>query len=66
MIRLSTRAQRRRLQLEKQLREEQDAVANDPQMEAWLDVVRQDATRPSARLSVDSVTCRALARAGVG
>ena len=61
--RMKAQLQKKRLQLEKQLREEQDAVANDPQIEAWLSVVRSDQTRPSARIGVNSVTARALAKA---
>ena len=61
--RMKARLQKKRLQLEKQLREEQDAVSADPRVEAWLYVVRQDRTRASARVEVDSVACRALAKA---
>ena len=60
---MKAQLQKKRLQMEKQLREEQEAVALDPQVESWLYVVRQDQTRPSARISVDSVTARALAKA---
>ena len=56
--------QRKRM-LEKQLREEQEECAKDSQMETWLIMVRQDSTTSSARISVNSITCRALAKASV-
>ena len=57
--------QRKRMLLEKQLREEQEECAKDSQLETWLIMVRQDSTTSSARISVNSITCRALAKASV-
>ena len=54
--------QRKRQLLERQLREEQEAVAEDDQIATWLDSVRSDSTAASARIDVTSITCRALAK----
>ena len=55
--------QKKRMALERQLREEQEEVAKDSLLETWLINVRQDSTSNSARIDVNSITCRALAKA---
>merc|ERR1719313_655279 len=55
--------QRKRMIMERQLKEEQDAVAKDKQIELWLVNLRQDNTESSARIDVNSIAARALAKA---
>lgn len=55
---------KKRMQLEKQLKDEEAAVHADGQISTWLEVIRTNATPShSARIRCDSVTVRALAKA---
>ncbi|KAJ8607020.1 hypothetical protein CTAYLR_006257 [Chrysophaeum taylorii] len=54
---------KKRVQLEKQLKEEQAAVEADDQVATWLAVLRTDQTRDTARMRCDSITVRTIAKA---
>ncbi|CAM9096483.1 unnamed protein product [Ectocarpus fasciculatus] len=54
--------QRKRMMLERQLREEISEIGKDQRIEFWLNLVKQNATPPTARIDVNSVTARALAK----
>ena len=58
--------QRKRMIMEKQLKEEQEEVAKDFQTATWLDKLRRDGTESSARIDVNSIAVRALAKVRVG
>ncbi|CAM9714882.1 unnamed protein product, partial [Chrysoparadoxa australica] len=58
-----TGLQRRRMMLEMQLKEEKEEIAKDERVRFWLDLVKQDATPATARVEVNPVTARALAKA---
>ncbi|KAG5175108.1 leucine rich repeat protein [Tribonema minus] len=55
--------QRRRAQLEKQLTEEKQEVAQNKIVAGWLSLVKQDETPLTARIEVNSISARALAKA---
>lgn len=55
--------QRRRAQLEKQLQEEKQEVAKDSRIEHWLTLIKRNATPHTARIELNSITARALAKA---
>ncbi|CAM9950043.1 unnamed protein product [Ascophyllum nodosum] len=55
--------QRKRMMLEKQLREEISEIEKDDRIEFWLTLVKQNSTPLSARIEVNSITARALAKA---
>lgn len=54
---------KKRLQLEKQLKDEEEAVAADDQVATWLGAIRGDLTRDTARIRCDSITARTIAKA---
>ena len=58
--------QRKRMIMEKQLKEEQEEVAKDFQTATWLDKLRRDGTESSARIDVNSIAVRALAKVRFG
>ncbi|CAM9559662.1 unnamed protein product, partial [Scytosiphon promiscuus] len=55
--------QRKRMMLERQLREEISEIQRNHRIEFWLTLVKQNATPPTARIEVNSITARALAKA---
>lgn len=57
------RLKRKRLLHEKQLKEEEDAVTDDPRLKTRLEMLRQNCSEPSARFLVTSITARVLAQA---
>ena len=60
--RMKAKLQKKRLQLEKQLREEQEAVHNDERASSWLHVIKNNQTRDTQRIECNSIVCRALAK----
>ncbi|CAH0366250.1 unnamed protein product [Pelagomonas calceolata] len=61
--RMKAKLQKKRLQLEKQLREEQDAIHDSLDAKAWLNTIKNNQTRDACRIECDSIVCRALAKA---
>ncbi|CAM9472826.1 unnamed protein product, partial [Discosporangium mesarthrocarpum] len=55
--------QRKRMMLERQLKEEKAEIEKDHRVEFWLTLVKQNLTPQSARIEVNSITSRALAKA---
>jgi Ran GTPase-activating protein (RanGAP) involved in mRNA processing and transport len=55
--------QKRRLQMEKSLQEEQDELANNHQLAMMIDMIKDGMVSGSLRLDCTSVSCRALAKA---
>lgn len=55
--------QRRRAMLEKQLAEERSEIDKDPNIAFWLGLIKKDGTPATARIEVNSITARALAKA---
>ncbi|CAM9355293.1 unnamed protein product, partial [Hapterophycus canaliculatus] len=55
--------QRKRMMLERQLREEITEIQKNHRIEFWLTLVKQNATPSTARIQVNSITARALAKA---
>ena len=61
--RMKAKLQKKRLQLEKQLREEQDAIHDSLDAFCWLNTIKNNQTRDACRIECDSIVCRALAAA---
>ncbi|CAM9106060.1 unnamed protein product, partial [Choristocarpus tenellus] len=55
--------QRKRMMLERQLKEEKAEIEKNHRVEFWLSLVKQNSTPPLARIEVNSITSRALAKA---
>ncbi|CAK4098687.1 unnamed protein product [Aphanomyces euteiches] len=53
---------RKRQQLETELREELDELAENPKLEVWLDLVKSNTTPQEALLRVNSIATRALSK----
>jgi hypothetical protein len=52
----------RQLALERELREEEEAVASDPKCYFWMELIQKNKTPSDASLVLDDVTCRAMSK----
>ena len=52
----------RQLALERELREEEEAVASDPKCYFWMELIKTNKTPNDASLVLDDITCRAMSK----
>ena len=52
----------RQLALERELREEEEAVASDPKCYFWMELIKANKTPNDASLVLDDITCRAMSK----
>ena len=52
----------RQLALERELREEEEAVASDPKCYFWMELIKSNKTPNDASLVLDDITCRAMSK----
>lgn len=57
------RLHKKKIQLEKQLKDEEEAIASDRQTRTWLRLIHDNLTHDTARIVCDSITVRPIAKA---